>query len=444
MVDITEIDHVTVGLAQLPSQWEDKPVIRGVLESWLTPLNTTEQCLIDTRDGFNILTAVGNQLDIIGAYFDESRKGRSDTEYRNAILAVIAANNGSGTPFQVSDLFATLSNTSNTADISYYEHYPLSVVLYSQHGDAADLNVIACMLNASPACIEYGAVMYDPDGFGWLGNDTAAEDANLLDNLDQQIIDDLLNNIVVVANFEIIDDGTLRSSFIDTTVDGTSVGYGENYGNAFGGIVADQSQFVDAVINGNPQTPTLGTGLFVPWASLDEFDPISETSNKVEPIRQIKDSGIKRKQPMARQFFNWMMANIDSWFQYVSDRTVVGTIRISEEPVKIVLIDTVLDSQLYRVTINAVNYDYTSDSDATLAEITAGLAAALTTGAVTGIDNGDGTVTIRLAALYTFVTTVNANMTIIEDFPFRFGGTWDYNGTQTLATITTYVFERTT
>lgn len=441
MVDITEIDHVTDGLALLPGVWDDSPIFIGVLSSWLTPINSTETCALDVRDGFNLLTAIGAQLDIIGAYFDELRGGRTDTEYRNAILAVIAATNGSGTPDQLINLFSTYSTSTN---VKLFEHYPLSVVLYSQNGDIANVKVSADMQKAAPACIEYGALMYDPDSFGWIGNDTAAEEANLFTDIGDQIVDNIPNNITVIANFEQIDDGTLRSNFIDITVDGTSIGYGENYGQAYGGLVVDQSEFVDAVVKDNSQTPTPNaTGNFVPWAILDEFDPISLTTNKAEPIKQLKNSGIKRKEPLARQFFNWMMANIDAWFSYLSDRTVVGTIRISEEPVKIILINTVLNNQLYRVTIDAVNFDFTSDSDATLNEITAGLAVALTTGPTTGIDNGDGTVTIKRAALYTLVTTVNANMTIIDDFPFRFGGTWDFNGTQTLATITTYVFERT-
>lgn len=51
---------------------------------------------------------------------------------------------------------------------------------------------------------------------------------------------------------------------------------------------------------------------------------------------------------------------------------------------------TVSDNQLYRVTINGADHDYTSDSDATLAEITAGIASAITAGpeAVTATDNG--------------------------------------------------------
>ena len=50
----------------------------------------------------------------------------------------------------------------------------------------------------------------------------------------------------------------------------------------------------------------------------------------------------------------------------------------------------VSNNQLYRVTINGTNHDYTSDSDATLAEICAGIAGALDLGPepVTATDNG--------------------------------------------------------
>lgn len=50
----------------------------------------------------------------------------------------------------------------------------------------------------------------------------------------------------------------------------------------------------------------------------------------------------------------------------------------------------VADNQLYRVTINGSDHDYTSDSDATLAEICAGIAAAIGGGSepVAATDNG--------------------------------------------------------
>ena len=51
---------------------------------------------------------------------------------------------------------------------------------------------------------------------------------------------------------------------------------------------------------------------------------------------------------------------------------------------------TAANSTLYRVTINGTNYDYTSDADATVAEITAGLTSAINGGVepVAATDNG--------------------------------------------------------
>ena len=327
MVDVTQIDHITEGLKLLPAQWDDAVVFRGVLESWLKPLNTTEQCGIDVRDGFNINTAIGAQLDIIGAYFNESRGGRTDTEYRNAILAIIASSNGSGTPNQLIDLFATLSGSS---EVHYFEHYPLSIAMVSNFGDFPDVSVTSYMLQAAPACIEYVALMYDPFGFGWIGNDTDFGDANLITDINDQIITDVPDNIVVVAQFEQVDDGSGRSFFIDISVDGESIGYGERYGEAYGGRQVDNSQFVDSVIGDNSLTPTPGAGNgFIKWASMDLFDPDSLTSNKSEPIIQIQNSGLLRKQPLPRQFFNWMMATIDAWMSSIADRAPVGAIRMT-------------------------------------------------------------------------------------------------------------------
>ena len=105
MVDITQVNHVEEGLKLLPGQWDNKPVIRGVLTSWLTPLNVTEEHSLGDRDGFNINTAIGKQLNIIGDYFSEERAGRSDDNYRAAIITRISLGSGSGTPNQLLDLF---------------------------------------------------------------------------------------------------------------------------------------------------------------------------------------------------------------------------------------------------------------------------------------------------------------------------------------------------
>ncbi len=328
MVDITQLDHVEEGLLLLPSQWDDKPVIRGILAAWLTPLNDTEQNALDVRDGFNVNTAIGVQLDIIGDYFDEQRQGRSDTDYRTAILTQISTTNGSGTPNQLIDLFSSITNTSS---VTIYEHYPLSVALLASGGVDTDLTAPPYMRDAAPASVDYVGLMFDPAGYAWIGKEETIVfgDANLLDNLGNQIIDDNLNNIVAEVELSAIDDGSFRSSFVDVTVDGDEVtGYGENYGGVYGGSASEYSWLVETTTNDNSLITSGGNG-FVVWAEQSELDPLTASTNKTNPIKQFKDSGIKARQPMSRQFFNWVMALIDDWLSLISDRALVDAIRMT-------------------------------------------------------------------------------------------------------------------
>ena len=333
MVDITQIDHVTEGLDQLPSNWEDKPVIRGVLKAWLTPLNQSEEGIIATRDSFNVNTAVGYALDIIGGYFDERRQGRSDIDYRNTLLSRVSSSNGSGTPNQILDLFNTLSGTT---DVTLWEHYPLSMVLYAKNSLEVSIGAIDYLNNATAAGVEYGALLYDKNDWAWIPADKSQSPtlSNLISSVpDNVIMNDGVEDFNVGMNLlvEEVDDGTFRSSFVDQSIpEPEETGYGQGYGNSYGGITPITSILVEASLLGNPLTPSGGNGYLL-WAETELYDPDTGTTNKAEPIPQVKDTGLKRRQPLARQFFNWMMASLDDWFSFVDKRVVVGTIKITDD-----------------------------------------------------------------------------------------------------------------
>jgi len=326
MVDITYIDHVTAGLSLLPSQWEDKPVINGVLAAWLTPINETEQNALDVRDGFNINTAVGAQLDIIGEYFNEPRAGRSDEEYRNAILSIIASSNGSGTPSDLINLYQSLTSSES---VKIWEHYPLSVALLSTGGDDVNIQIPSYMENASAAAVEFVGMMYDPYGHVWLGNESAFAEAFLITNNESNLINENNDAFLVDAVFEAIDNGTFRSSFVDISIDEPS-GWGELYGQNWGGSPEVYSQLCECALTDNSLVVNGGNG-FIPWATLAELDPETGTTNKAKPIKQFQDSGLKRGQPIPRMFFNWMMASIDDWLNWNSLKNPVGSIQMRDE-----------------------------------------------------------------------------------------------------------------
>ena len=332
MVDIVQLDHVTEGLAQLPSQWGDKPVVRGILEAWLTPLNESEQNLIDVRDGFNINTAVGFSLDIAGDYFDETRQGRTDDEYRSALIAIIASSNGSGTPDQLIDLFSSLTGTT---DITYWRHYPLGQSLYSRGGSEVALSGINSMDKAAVAGTEYAAVMYDVNGWGWIPSDKTQVLANVITNTpDNVIMNDGAEDFNLAADvlLEETGDGQYNSSFVDSSIPAPEEsGYGGGYGQGYGQGSALTSIFVEASILDNPLVVSGGNG-FVLWAEDEVYDPVTLTTNKAIPIFQLQTTGIKPKQPLARQFFNWMIASIDDWFSFFDARTLaVGTVKITDD-----------------------------------------------------------------------------------------------------------------
>lgn len=81
----------------------------------------------------------------------------------------------------------------------------------------------------------------------------------------------------------------------------------------------------------------------------------------------------------------------------------------------LISVNTVADTTLYRIIINGTDIDFTSDASATTAEIIAGLKTAIdgTAEPVSGIDNGDDTLTLTADnSDLPFVGDISANLTI--------------------------------
>jgi hypothetical protein len=56
------------------------------------------------------------------------------------------------------------------------------------------------------------------------------------------------------------------------------------------------------------------------WASVDEIDPITGNPNKVEPPLQWKNSGVKHRQPVPRQYINYNNDLICDWIEYIDEQ----------------------------------------------------------------------------------------------------------------------------
>jgi hypothetical protein len=80
-----------------------------------------ENATIDVKILRQFAHAENAQLDEIGAIVDENRQGKSDAEYRIAILARINTNASRGEPER---LISALRQITNSTDIHYVEYYP--------------------------------------------------------------------------------------------------------------------------------------------------------------------------------------------------------------------------------------------------------------------------------------------------------------------------------
>lgn len=323
MVDITQIDHVEDGLSKLPAQWDDAAVLRGLLESYLTVLNLTEQDLIGVRDGFNVNTAIGAQLDIIGTFFGEDRLGRNDTAYREAILSRISASSGSGTP---DDLLNLLDSIAQSDGSRLWQHYPLSVMM------STDIDVTFTLFDtiqrATPACVELQGIIFTEETSYLPAEGTTSKailETNTLDTVEVDTGGGVFD--LEVEYFDEDQTPIFTSQFVDSSQDATAdeSGWGLNWGNNWGGFnPPTYVPFPDMVDGVNAASTTSST--FLPWAELSEFDPITGTVNKIRPKLQFRNSGLKAKEPLPRQFFNWMMANISDWLNWFNGQMAVGTI----------------------------------------------------------------------------------------------------------------------
>lgn len=89
-------DHVAAALARQKQQYIGKPKVEAWIEILVTPVQRLEDALYALIIERTIDTAIGDQLDVIGALVGQARDGRSDADYRRFIRATITSNKASG------------------------------------------------------------------------------------------------------------------------------------------------------------------------------------------------------------------------------------------------------------------------------------------------------------------------------------------------------------
>lgn len=175
-------DHKEQALARLREQYNNKPQILALINSWNGQIQELEEIIYGLSTSRSINTAVGYQLDLLGELLGKQRDGRSDADYRIVLLAKVAQNISRGTPEDAIGVFKILTS-SNTVQLSDGAH--AEIYLLADHPLTQDeINTILREMDSVvPAGVRINALgSFDPDdSFAYAGTDIAKGFGSLYD-----------------------------------------------------------------------------------------------------------------------------------------------------------------------------------------------------------------------------------------------------------------------
>jgi hypothetical protein len=201
MKELTKITDYDFVLDLLIQQYKDKPDCFALIQTISKQSEDLEDALFEVRDEFWVSSAVGVQLDVLGAIQNETRYAKNDTDYRTAIQTRILINNGSG-EFEIlitalTGLFgATTAHLQNQGNANLYlwTDIVLTEAIYNSLVEitAAGVKLWAVGGSSNPF------VFYDdPDGAGF---GKINDEEQLKDVSGNNIQDVSGNNILVTIN----------------------------------------------------------------------------------------------------------------------------------------------------------------------------------------------------------------------------------------------------
>jgi hypothetical protein len=127
---VERIDHIAQAHDLILFQHEGKETTTAILDSWINPVQSMEDSLLDMMSNSGITNAQGEMLNIIGGWMGVDRNGMADPEYRTEILGQAAIINADGT---TENLLETMRVLGNTNYVTFEEYYPHTV--YACMGD---------------------------------------------------------------------------------------------------------------------------------------------------------------------------------------------------------------------------------------------------------------------------------------------------------------------
>ena len=150
-------DHVAKALDLVISQYAGKPVLQGVITSYMNRMNVLEATVYQIIAAFDLLTAppVGAALDIIASIVGEDRNGQTDAQLWATVQARISANKSRG---NADSIIATANFFGLT---SYFEKNGTWEITFTNGAPQTPENVLR-ILDLARAAGYRGLVVYGP------------------------------------------------------------------------------------------------------------------------------------------------------------------------------------------------------------------------------------------------------------------------------------------
>jgi hypothetical protein len=185
-------DVVVDGLGRMLSQWEDKPNITGLVQSYLENIQVVEDMWFQLLTERDIYSAVGAQLDVLGLIVGQLRLGQEDELYRQSILNRVAINTSDSTPEKILEILKLITNTDT---VGLWEHYPASLHLFT---DGTLTNTTATALSDSAAAgVSVRLMFHNSECPSFIPSSLIGDTFDFVDNTNDQLEDDLLDPFIV-------------------------------------------------------------------------------------------------------------------------------------------------------------------------------------------------------------------------------------------------------
>jgi len=183
---IKEDDHVGVALGKLLHQFKNSTDLKNFFSALLSPLQTTEDDLMDLYSLRWPDSAVGLNLDTLGAIVGQPREGRTDSVYRLWIQARILINRSTGKADDSLKLLQLI--TDSGAEFHIYDQPPAGYLVEIWNQTANIPAIFELLIEAKPAGVKIhltysgvalsGLFRYDSVGQGFDGSAVYAGDLN--------------------------------------------------------------------------------------------------------------------------------------------------------------------------------------------------------------------------------------------------------------------------